>query len=205
MRAWMLLLAWASVGLLVSLRGGPRPAWERALAVAFWPFFLPVALAGTGGEGVDPGVDSGVDRPASASGQGPVACLRLALAPDDPAQALVERLAAALDTLQARVFRLEQAVTEAEAGSSRAGEPSLGAGAAVLAAARDRSRALLVQALEQERKALGEALAAIEEVATRMWLLREAGQPAEVEALLRALAARLDAGVEVARTAGTAG
>lgn len=165
----MLLCAWLAVGLAVGLRGQRAP-WERALAVAFWPFFLLVPAGG------------GVLQ------AGSVERLRAALAPDDPAQALVDNLERALRRQQARVARLEEAV-------GRAGEVE-GDGPE-LVAARRRSLALLVAARDRERAAVGAALAAVEETSTRLWLLRERGEPAEVDALLRGLAARLDADLEV--------
>lgn len=173
----MLLSAWLVVGLAVGLRGR-RSAWERALAVCFWPFFLVVPA----------GLDPAAAGAAPADARAPLARLRAALAPDDPAHAVIDRLAAALDRQQARLSRLEAAA--AGAGPVAGDEPAL-------AQARQRSRALLFQARDRERAALGGALAAVEEAATRLWLLRERGEPAEVEALLRGLVARLDAGVEV--------
>lgn len=174
----MLLSAWLAVGLAVGLRGR-RSAWERVLAVCFWPFFLVAPV------GPDPAAGSAGPTTASAA---PLARLRAALAPGDPAHAVVDRLASALDRQGARLARLE--VAAAGAGPVPGDEPAL-------AEARLRSRDLLVQARDRERAALGVALAAVEEAATRLWLLRERGEPAEVEALLRGLVARLDAGVEV--------
>lgn len=175
MKAWMLLSGWLVVGLAVGLRGQRAP-WERVLAVAFWPFFLVAPASGS-------------------AGSDPVSRLRAALGEDDPALAMVSRLTQALARQQARLARLEAAV--ARAGPGAQDDPAL-------ALARQRSRELLVTARDRERATLSEALAAVEEAATRLWLLRERGEPAEVEALLRGLAARIDASAEVEGGAGAA-
>lgn len=176
MKALLLIVGWLGCGLLLCARehftGVRRPAWERVLALVFWPFFL-----------------VGGSAPAAPADAAPIARLRAALAPDDPAQGLVSELAAALRRQQERVARLDGAL--AAAGDT--GGPQ----DAPLAEARTRSRQLLAAARAREGEALGEALAAIEEAATRLWLLREGGERGEVEALLGGLAARLRAGEEV--------
>ncbi len=171
MRAALVVGGWLAVGVIVGLRGR-RPAWERVLVVAFWPLFL-FASAGQGP--VDP-----------------VVRLRAALAEADPAAPLVDELAAAIARLHGRVARLDAALVAVQAEVD--GDPAL-------REARLRSRALLLAARGCERAALDDARAAIEEAATQLWLLREAGESGEVDALLAGLAARLRASEEVARSA----
>ena len=180
MHTVLVLSAWLVLGLVIALRG-PRPAWERALALLFWPFFLMGELSLAPPAAAVPPTSPSVDP-------GSLVRLRAALGEGDPAQALVADLGRALAAHQARVDRLEAAL--AAVGGPSTEDPALDR-------ARARSRALLAQARDAERQALGEALAAIEEAATRLWLLRAGAERGEVEALLAGLAARLRAGAEV--------
>ncbi|MCB9780891.1 MAG: hypothetical protein H6742_20145 [Alphaproteobacteria bacterium] len=180
MDALLLLMAWTAAGVVVATRGA-RPAWERVLAVAFWPFFLAASLA--------PAAETApvATEPPSPS---PVQRLRQALPAGDPALATVAALDRALSAQQARLSRLDRALAELVDG------PDAGVDAA-LDAARGQSRALLSAARERERAALSEALAAVELTATRLWLLRETGEQQAMGALLDELAARLGAAEEV--------
>ena len=161
MRAALLLLGWALVGVWVA-RTGPRTPVEYFLALLFWPFFL--------GRKPEPG---------------PIDRLKQALEPGDPAQELVAELEAAMKRLQARLSRIEKAIAALGPGSPEGP-----------------SRRLLLEARARLRAELETVMAAIDEAAARLYLMQDAGDRSEVEALLRALRARLHAGEEAERAAG---
>jgi hypothetical protein len=163
---------WLGVGAFVSLRR-PAPPAERVLAALFWPLFL---LSPTG-----PAAAPRADEPA------PLRRLRAALGPADPAAAVVGELAAALARVDARAARLAAAL--AELGPDDGG---------AIGQARARSRELLDRSRQAAERERDEALAAIEEAATRLLVASEDGERADVAGLLRSLRARLDASRELA-------
>lgn len=111
-----------------------------------------------------------------AQARGPLERLRSALPADDPAATLVDQLAVAIADQRARLQRLAIARTETD----------------VL-----RSREQLEAALRREQQLLADSLAAIEDAATHLWLMRDAGRPVEIRSLLQGLADRIAASREI--------
>ncbi len=170
MKAWLFVTGWVAVGAFLAFRpGSGRRGAEAALVLLFWPFFLAQAPPRAGARAVDPLVR-----------------LRSALGEDPGAQVVADELECALDGVRDRLARVDRALTEISSdGDGAVGE------------ARATSRLLLEEAQQRSRAELDEALAAIEEAATRLVLARESREAGQVDAILTTLRDRLLAVEEV--------
>ncbi len=117
-----------------------------------------------------------VPAPQPPGGGGPLVRLRDALPPDDPAVGVMDQLEQAVAAQQGRLDRLTHALQQTDV---------------------PRSRERIAEALEREQQGLSAGLAAIEDAATHLWLMREQGRPAEIGRLLQGLADRISAGEEI--------
>lgn len=177
MKALLFGALWLAPGLLLALRRAERPLGERVLSLLFWPFFLFTGDAAPPSQQAAP--------------TGPLGRLHRALGADAGATAVVRELQQAISRLEGRLARVEAALAEVEAPL-----PSEESGS--LAEARRRSATLLRETRGACLVELEAALAAVEETATRLVIVRERGSSDEVGALLEALRGRLQAAEEVA-------
>lgn len=184
MKAGLLLAAWVLVGLVVGWRRA-APAWERALAVLFWPFFIAGSFVG---EEPPP--------PAARIDGAPDLAPLVALLPDAPlALELAGRLESALALRQVRVRRLR------EAHSRLLGTPAPAEGPR--GEARQRSLQALGRAIDEESALIERVQAQVEELCTRL-LLQPEGRVVGVEEVLRDLRGLVEAQGEVAGWSGSA-